>query len=88
MMERLFVNRAEKQYMRIHHGRLHAEVTALMKRASSKLPILSTTACKYLCVCATSSPSERVFSCSGNIVTPTRSSMNPQKVDMLSKNLQ
>ena len=61
------------------------------KLASSKLPILSTTARKYLCVCANRSPSERVFSCSGNIVTPTRSSMNPQKVDMLtflSKNLQ
>ena len=41
------------------------------KLASSKLLILSNTACKYLCVCATSLSSERVFSCSSNIVTPT-----------------
>ena len=38
-----------------------------------------------------SSPtSERVFSCSGNIVTPRQASMNPDKVDVLtflSKNL-
>lgn len=53
------------------------------KGASLKLPILSGRAKKYLCVCATSSPSERVFSCSGNIVTPLRASMNPFKVDML-----
>lgn len=53
--------------------KLNFEEDPLMwwKIASSKLPILSTTARKYLCVCATSSPSERVFSCSGNIVTPT-----------------
>ncbi len=57
----------------------------------SKYPLLSTLARKYLCICATSSPSERVFSCSGNIVTPFRTSLNPQKVDMLtflSKNLE
>ena len=60
------------------------------KTTSSKLSILSHKVRKYLCVCATSSPSERVFSCSGNIVTPLRASMNPLKVDMLtflSKNL-
>lgn len=60
------------------------------KTASLRLPLLSVKARKYLCVCATSSPSERVFSCSGNIATPLRASMNPQKVDMLtflSKNL-
>lgn len=61
------------------------------KSNSSNYPLLSTVARKYLCVCATSSPSERVFSCSGNIVTPFRTSLNPQKVDMLtflSKNLE
>ena len=30
----------------------------------------------YLCVCATSAPSEQVLSCSGNIVTPHCASMN------------
>ena len=56
---------------------------AWWQSASLKYPLLSSVARKYLCVCATSSPSERVFSCSGNIVTSLRASMNPRKVDML-----
>ena len=61
------------------------------KTASLKYPILSNLARKYLCVCATSSPSEQVYSTSGSIVTPLRVSMNPQKVDLshlCQKNLQ
>ncbi|XP_059916719.1 E3 SUMO-protein ligase ZBED1-like [Gadus macrocephalus] len=46
-------------------------------------PALSCLAKKYLCVPATSSPSERVFSCSGNIVTCHRASLNPDTVDRL-----
>ncbi len=46
-------------------------------------PILSAQARKYLCICATSSPSERVFSCSGKIISPLRTSLKPDKVDML-----
>ena len=46
-------------------------------------PALSCLAKKYLCVPATSSPSERVFSCSGNIVTFHRASLNPDTVDRL-----
>lgn len=38
---------------------------------------------KYLCVSATSAPSERLFSTGGNIVTCTRSSLKPAKVNML-----
>ena len=60
------------------------------KSAAPKFPLLSKLARKYLCVCATSCASERVFSSSGKIVTPLRASMNPHKVDMLtflSKNL-
>ncbi|CAL9695097.1 unnamed protein product [Knipowitschia caucasica] len=46
-------------------------------------PALSRLANKYLCVPATSSPSERVFSCSGNIVTCHRASLKPESVDRL-----
>jgi hypothetical protein len=46
-------------------------------------PCLSRLAKKYLCVCATSCPSERLFSTSGNIVTPSKCSMKPDTVDML-----
>ena len=50
---------------------------------STEYPCLSRLAKKYLCVCATSSPSERLFSTSGNIVTPNRCSMKPDTVEML-----
>lgn len=53
------------------------------KLHSPTYPILSNLAFKYLCVCATSTSSERLFSTSGNIVTPTRSHLNPDKVEML-----
>ncbi|XP_076836729.1 E3 SUMO-protein ligase ZBED1-like [Brachyhypopomus gauderio] len=46
-------------------------------------PALSCLAKKYLCVPATSSPSERIFSCSGNIVTCHRASLKPDTVDRL-----
>ena len=38
---------------------------------------------KYLSVCATGCPSERVFSTGGNVVTPCRSYLKPDKVDKL-----
>ncbi|KAJ8333502.1 hypothetical protein SKAU_G00415100 [Synaphobranchus kaupii] len=38
---------------------------------------------KYLCIAATSAPSERVFSTGGNIVTCQRATLKPDKVDKL-----
>ncbi len=38
---------------------------------------------KYLCVCATSTPSERVFSTAGKVVGPQRALLKPDKVNML-----
>ena len=48
-----------------------------------RYPYLSNLAKRYLCVCATSTASERLFSTSGNILTTTRTSLKPEKVDML-----
>ena len=53
-------------------------------KANCKMyPMLSKLAHKYLAVCATSSPSERIFSSSGHIVNSLRANLNPEKLDML-----
>ena len=48
-----------------------------------QLPLLSRLVCRYLCICATSVPSERMFSIEGNIVTNSRMSPKPHTVDQL-----
>ena len=53
------------------------------KVQQTQFPILSTLAKKYLSVCATSCASERVFSTGGNVITPCRSCLKPDKVDKL-----
>lgn len=46
-------------------------------------PRVSCLAKRYLCIPATSTPSERVFSTGGNIVTCKRASLKPEAVDRL-----
>ena len=53
------------------------------KKEAVHLPMLSTLAKKFLCICATSVSSERVFSTGGNIVTSKRNSLEPHVVDQL-----
>ena len=53
------------------------------KVQSPRFPALCKLAQLYLCVCATSSSSEHLFSTSGNIVTHQTASLKPDKVDML-----
>lgn len=59
------------------------EPLAWWRNNESRYPLLATIAKKYLCICPTSTPSERIFSTAGNIVTPIRSSLKPEKVNML-----
>lgn len=47
------------------------------------LPLLSSLAKHYLCIPATSVPSERVFSTAGDIVTAQRSVLRADHVDQL-----
>lgn len=49
---------------------------------AEELPHLATLA-KFVCIPATSVPSEKVFSASGHILSPQRSKLKPEKVNML-----
>ena len=53
------------------------------KNNQGGFPLMARLALKYLCICATSAPSERVFSTAGSVATPLRSLLNPEKVNML-----
>ena len=60
------------------------------KGQAVNLPWLALLAKKYLCICGSSSSSERLFSTAGDIVTASRSRLKPEKVRMftfLAKNL-
>ena len=50
---------------------------------AKELPLLSQLARKYLAIQATSSPSERLFSKAGQISTPARTQLKPDKVEKL-----
>ena len=53
------------------------------KANEARFPSLAVLANSYLCVPATSTPSERLFSAAGNIVSKKRASLSPEHVDML-----
>ncbi len=53
------------------------------KDEQRRFPTLSVMARKYLCICGTSVPSERVFSTSGFIVNGYRSRLRPKNVNYL-----
>lgn len=48
-----------------------------------RFPLIAKLAQKYMCIFATSTSSERMFSTAGNIVTPERSCLKSHKVNML-----
>ena len=61
------------------------------KSEDTKFPLLAKMAKKYLCVCATSVASERVFSLAGYIASNVRNCLKPSKIDQLTflaRNLQ
>ena len=53
------------------------------KKEDLQFPLLSKLARKYLCICATSITSERVFSTAGYINSNLRSCLKPEKIHQL-----
>ena len=72
-----------KQYL--SHPKLDMEDSPLLwwNVEETRYPHLAILARKFLCVCAMSVPSERVFSCGGQIVTDRRAALKPDRVDQL-----
>ena len=91
-----FINTEERcqdeltRYLQLTQPEIISDPLQWWKSYESQFPILAMLAKYYLSMCATSSPSERVFSTSGNIITSKRSCLKPDKVDklvFLAKNL-
>ncbi|XP_049416194.1 E3 SUMO-protein ligase ZBED1-like [Epinephelus fuscoguttatus] len=53
------------------------------RQKRDQMPMLASLAKKYLCVQASSTPSERVFSTAGDTVSVERARLLPEKIDML-----
>ena len=69
------------QYLLLPCPEIKSNPLEWWKNHQEHFQVLSTLAKKYLSVCATSCASERVFSTGGNVVTPSRSCLKPEKVD-------
>ena len=69
----------------LSHPQLEMEENPLnwWKVEHRRYPHLAKLAQKYLCICATSVPAERIFSIAGQIVSDRRSALKPERVDQL-----
>ena len=79
-----------KRYEEYPPVEMSVEALNWWSEEEKKFPALSCLARKYLCICGTSVPSERLFSDGGNIVNTLRNRLTPEHVNMLmflSKNL-
>ena len=75
-------NKEIQKYLCIDANR-EENPTRWWKNYCTQLPLLSTMARKYLCIPATSVPSERAFSTAGNIVNAKRSCLLPENTNIL-----
>lgn len=64
-----------------HASHVTTGITHFWRERACQFPWLSTLASKLLCIPATSTPSERVFSVAGLTISAKRSTLNPSNVD-------
>ena len=66
------------EYMKLPEISLKKDPLAWWDLHSKKFPILSNLARIFLATCATSTPSERLFSDAGNLMSPKRARISPE----------
>ena len=81
MLER--VNQEVDSYLQMPVVDIDQSPLEWWRRQKSEFPLVSRLARKYLCICATSVASERVFSAAGHIGSNLRSCLKPSKIDQL-----
>ena len=80
---RQMVTKEMDGYLSGHRLDLEENPLVWWKSQQSNFPVLAKLAKKYLCICASSLASERLFSSAGNVISPFRAATKPEKVDML-----
>ncbi|XP_060761183.1 E3 SUMO-protein ligase ZBED1-like [Neoarius graeffei] len=81
--DRELVERELENYLMAANADSETDPLQWWKINERNFPRLSCLAKRYLCIPATSTPSERVFSTGGNIVTCHRAALKPETVDRL-----
>ncbi|XP_060774548.1 E3 SUMO-protein ligase ZBED1-like [Neoarius graeffei] len=81
--DRELVERELENYLMAADADSETDPLQWWKINERNFPRLSCLAKRYLCIPATSTPSERVFSTGGNIVTCHRAALKPETVDRL-----
>ena len=71
------------RYLELQVVEMDSDPLQWWKHEQKRLPVLAVLAKKYLCICGTSVPSERMFSKSGFIIDAFCSRLLPEKVNML-----
>lgn len=81
--KRIRVDTEVRRYLQEETLDTHSDPLVWWRSNHARYPLLSKVARKYMTICATTVPSERVFSAAGNTVTPFRAALKPEKVNML-----
>lgn len=77
-------NKSEvEKYMVFPKADVDEDPLTWWKNHQPSLPTLATLAKKYLCIQGSSVPSERVFSCGGNVVSDHRTNLSPEHAEQL-----
>ena len=72
-----------EQYLGISHLPHSEDPVKFWRSHGTHFPQLASISRKVLAIPPTSSDSEQVFSCAGNIVSPVHNCLDPEKVNML-----